>query len=100
MDADGIDTGDYAEYMTVPARNLVPLGDADPVDAAPLADAGLTPYHAIKLSLPKLAGGGKTALVIGLNAAFSSSGVQSGLTNVKSMPILSMVTLNRLNVPP
>ncbi|MBC9928691.1 MULTISPECIES: NAD(P)-dependent alcohol dehydrogenase [unclassified Leucobacter] len=58
--------GGMAEYMTVPARNLVPLGDADPVDAAPLADAGLTPYHAIKLSLPKLAGGGKTALVIGL----------------------------------
>lgn len=58
--------GGMAEYMTVPARNLVPLGDADPVDAAPLADAGLTPYHAIKLALPKLEGGGKTALVIGL----------------------------------
>lgn len=58
--------GGMAEYMTIPARNLVPLGDADPVDAAPLADAGLTPYHAIKLALPKLAGGGKTALVIGL----------------------------------
>ncbi|MCE7482099.1 MULTISPECIES: NAD(P)-dependent alcohol dehydrogenase [Microbacterium] len=58
--------GGMAQYMTVPARNLVPLGDADPYAAAPLADAGLTPYHAIKLSLPKLAGGGKTALVIGL----------------------------------
>lgn len=58
--------GGMAEYMTVPATNLIPLGDADPVDAAPLADAGLTPYHAIKLALPKLAGGGKSALVIGL----------------------------------
>ncbi|HET8928589.1 MAG TPA: NAD(P)-dependent alcohol dehydrogenase [Microbacterium sp.] len=58
--------GGMAEYMTVPARNLVPLGDADPYAAAPLSDAGLTPYHAIKLSLPRLAGGGKTALVIGL----------------------------------
>lgn len=58
--------GGMAEYMTVPARNLVALGDADPVAAAPLADAGLTPYHAIKLALPKLQGGGKTALVIGL----------------------------------
>jgi propanol-preferring alcohol dehydrogenase len=58
--------GGMAEYMTVPARNLVPLGDADPVVAAPLADAGLTPYHAIKLALPKLQGGGKTAFVIGL----------------------------------
>lgn len=58
--------GGMAEYMAVPARNLVPLGDADPVAAAPLADAGLTPYHAIKLVLPRLAGGGKHALVIGL----------------------------------
>lgn len=58
--------GGMAEYVTVPARNLVPLGDADPVAAAPLADAGLTPYHAIKKSLPKLAGGGTYALVIGL----------------------------------
>jgi propanol-preferring alcohol dehydrogenase len=58
--------GGMAEYMTVPARNLVPLGDADPVAAAPLADAGLTPYHAIKLALPRLAGGSKAALVIGL----------------------------------
>ena len=28
-------------------RYLVPLGDLDPVQAAPLTDAGLTPYHAI-----------------------------------------------------
>ncbi|WP_193509729.1 NAD(P)-dependent alcohol dehydrogenase [Cryobacterium sp. BB736] len=58
--------GGMAEYVVVPARNLVPLGDADPVNAAPLSDAGLTPYHAIKNSLDKLAKGGATALVIGL----------------------------------
>lgn len=58
--------GGMAEYMVAPARNLVPLGDADPILAAPLADAGLTPYHAIKRALPHLNGGGKTALVIGL----------------------------------
>ncbi|MYM18572.1 alcohol dehydrogenase catalytic domain-containing protein [Brevibacterium sp. 5221] len=58
--------GGMAEYVAVPARNLVPLGDADPVAAAPLADAGLTPYHAIKQALPNLAGGGKSALVVGL----------------------------------
>lgn len=58
--------GGMAEYVTVPARNLVPLGDADPVAAAPLSDAGLTPYHAIKASLPNLAGGGRYALVVGL----------------------------------
>jgi propanol-preferring alcohol dehydrogenase len=58
--------GGMAEYMVAPARNLVPLGDSDPIDAAPLSDAGLTPYHAIKLALPKLNHGGATALVIGL----------------------------------
>jgi propanol-preferring alcohol dehydrogenase len=41
--------GGMAEYVTAPARNLVALGDADPVAAAPLSDAGLTPYHAIKI---------------------------------------------------
>ncbi|WP_390135048.1 NAD(P)-dependent alcohol dehydrogenase [Bifidobacterium apicola] len=58
--------GGMAEYMTVPARNLVPLGDADPIGAAPLADAALTPYHAIRAAMPHLNGGGKYALVIGL----------------------------------
>lgn len=58
--------GGMAEYLAVPARNLVPLGDADPVAAAPLSDAGLTPYHAIKRSLPVLSAGGTFALVIGL----------------------------------
>ena len=44
--------GGMAEYMLVPdARLLVPLGELDPRDAAPLSDAALTPYHAIKLAL-------------------------------------------------
>ena len=42
----------------------MPLGDLDPVDAAPLTDAGLTPYHAVKRSLPLLIPG-STAVVIG-----------------------------------
>lgn len=59
--------GGMAEYMVAPARNLVPLGaGVDPIDAAVLADAGLTPYHAIKRTLPYLGGGGRFALVIGL----------------------------------
>jgi propanol-preferring alcohol dehydrogenase len=60
----GLDGG-MAPLMLVPnARWLVPLGDLDPVQAAPLTDAGLTPYHAIKRSLPLLVPGA-TALVIG-----------------------------------
>lgn len=47
----GVDGG-MAEYMLVPsARLLVPLGDLDPRIAAPLTDAALTPYHAIKRGL-------------------------------------------------
>lgn len=57
--------GGMAPYMLVPnSRWLVPLGDLDPVDAAPLTDAGLTPYHAIKRSLAILTPG-SCAVVIG-----------------------------------
>lgn len=60
----GLDGG-MAPYLLVPSpRLLVPLGDLDPVEAAPLTDAGLTPYHAIARSLPVL-GPGSHAVVIG-----------------------------------
>lgn len=58
--------GGMADKMLVPdARRLVPLGDLDVVQAAPLTDAGLTPYHAVKRSLPLLVPGSH-ALVIGV----------------------------------
>jgi propanol-preferring alcohol dehydrogenase len=61
----GLDGG-MAEYMLVPSsRLLIPLGDFDPRDAAPLTDAALTPYHAIKRSLHRLVPG-STAVVIGV----------------------------------
>jgi len=57
--------GGMAEYLLVPSpRLLLPLGDLDPRDAAPLTDAALTPYHAIKRSLHKLVPGSH-AVVIG-----------------------------------
>ncbi len=61
----GLDGG-MAEYLLVPdARHLVPLPDSvTPVMAAPLTDAALTPYHAVRRSLPKLIPG-STAVVIG-----------------------------------
>ena len=34
--------GGMADHVVVPARNLVALGDLDPVHAAPLTDAGMT----------------------------------------------------------
>ena len=61
----GLDGG-MAEYMLVPnPRLLLSLGDLDPRDAAPLSDAALTPYHAIKRSLHLLVPG-STAVVIGV----------------------------------
>jgi propanol-preferring alcohol dehydrogenase len=57
--------GGMADYMVVPsARFLLPLGTLDPREAAPLTDAALTSYHAVKRSL-QLLGPGSTAVVIG-----------------------------------
>ncbi len=62
----GLDGG-MADLLLVPSpRLLVPLPDGlDPVTAAPLTDAGLTPYHAIRRSWPKLVPG-STAVVVGI----------------------------------
>lgn len=62
----GLDGG-MAEYMLVPdSRLLLPLPEGlEPRQAAPLTDAGLTPYHAIRRSLPKLTPEA-TAVVIGV----------------------------------
>lgn len=57
--------GGMASHMVVPSvRHLVSIGDLDPAEAAPLTDAGLTPYHAVKKALPLLVPG-STAVVIG-----------------------------------
>jgi len=57
--------GGLAEYMVADARYAVPLGDLDPIVAAPLTDAGLTTYTAIKPALLSLVPG-TTAAVIGV----------------------------------
>ena len=58
--------GGLAEYMVVPSPRLtVPLDGLDPVAAAPLADAGLTPYHAIRRVVHALRPG-TSAIVIGV----------------------------------
>ena len=57
--------GGMAEYLLVPStRYLIPLGNLDPREAAPLTDAGLTSYHAVKRSV-HLLGPGSTTVVIG-----------------------------------
>jgi alcohol dehydrogenase, propanol-preferring len=61
--------GGMAEYMVVrdADRHLVILPPGlEPASAAPLSDAALTPYHAVRRSLPKLTDPRSFALVIGV----------------------------------
>ncbi len=56
--------GGWAEYLLVPhARHLLPLGTLDPIQAAPLTDAGLTPYRAVRKALPHLCPGDVVAAI-------------------------------------
>jgi alcohol dehydrogenase, propanol-preferring len=58
--------GGMADYLLVPsAAYLVPIGDLDPAEAAPLSDAGLTSYHALQRCRPALVDG-TTAVVVGV----------------------------------
>lgn len=80
--------GGMAEYMLVPSpRLLVPLGTLDPTIAAPLSDAALTPYHAIKQALPILTPdthvvvigiGGLGHMAVQILAALSSATIIAG----------------------
>jgi propanol-preferring alcohol dehydrogenase len=57
--------GGMADHVVAPARNLVALGDVDPVHAAPLTDAGMTALHAVERGRPQLEPGA-TVVVIGI----------------------------------
>lgn len=84
--------GGMAEYMLVPAaRLLIPLGELDPRDAAPLSDAALTPYHAIKRSLHKLTPG-SSAVVIGVGGL--------GHMAVQILDAISTATIVAVDVSP
>jgi alcohol dehydrogenase, propanol-preferring len=55
--------GGYAEHVLVPDPGyLVPLRGLDPVEAAPLADAGVTPYRAVVRAAPWLTAGARVLL--------------------------------------
>jgi propanol-preferring alcohol dehydrogenase len=56
--------GGYAEAMLVPdARHLVAIGTLDPARAAPLADAGVTPFRAVRRAEPWLKPGSRVLLI-------------------------------------
>lgn len=57
--------GGMAEYIRIPAASFVPIGDLDFLQAAPLADAALSSYHAINGARAQLQPG-SVAVVIGI----------------------------------
>ena len=57
--------GGMATFAVAPASSLIAIGDLDPGFAAVLADAGLAPYHSVRLVRDSL-NAGTTAVVIGL----------------------------------
>jgi alcohol dehydrogenase, propanol-preferring len=59
----GLDGGMAPKMLVPDARHLVPIAGLDPVLAAPLTDAGLTPYHAVKRSLSLMAPGSITVVI-------------------------------------
>lgn len=60
----GIDGG-LAEYLVVPRKELVGIGSTDPVTVAPLTDAGVTSYRAVKSVSERLVPGSHV-LAIGI----------------------------------
>ena len=57
--------GGYAEYLLTNERALIKLDESlEPVDVAPLADAGITAYRAVKKAVPGLQAG-TSCVVIG-----------------------------------
>lgn len=68
--------GGMAPLMLVPdPRLVVPIGDLDPAQAAPLTDAALTPYHAIARSRSIL-GAGSRAVVLGAGGGLGHMATQ------------------------
>ncbi len=56
--------GGYAEAMLVPhPRHLIPLRTLDPAHACVLADAGVTPYRAVRRAEPWLTPGARVLLI-------------------------------------
>ena len=60
---DGMDGG-YAEFLRTSVRAVVPLAKGvAPATQAPLADAGITAYHAVRRVLPELRSGSVVAVL-------------------------------------
>jgi propanol-preferring alcohol dehydrogenase len=81
--------GAMAEYMLVKSRYLQKIGNLDPVASAPLADAGVTPMHAINSARHRLTPGA-TAVLIGIGGLG-----HLGLQIVKSTTGARVIAIDR-----
>lgn len=90
--------GGYAQYLLVPTyRYLLPLQGLDPIDAAPLTDAGLTPYRAVKRLLPHLYPN-STVVIIGVGG-LGQFGVEYARALTPSCNIIAIdINDNRLDI--
>jgi propanol-preferring alcohol dehydrogenase len=80
--------GGLADFLLVPSgRLLLPVGDLDPVQAAPLSDAGLTSYHAVAGIRQAL---GETGRGVGVGASVVVIGI-GGLGHL-AVQILRAIT--------
>ena len=62
LDMPGITSdGGFAEYLVVPERSVLPT-EADPLDVAPMGDAGATSYRSVKKAANELAPGDYAAV--------------------------------------
>lgn len=86
----GIDGG-LAPYLVVPRKELLSIGATDPVSVAPLTDAGVTAYRAIKSVQDRLVPGSH-ALVIGVGGLGSFA--------VQFLRLLTGATIIAMDVGP
>ncbi|WP_156680456.1 NAD(P)-dependent alcohol dehydrogenase [Sphingomonas profundi] len=86
----GIDGG-LAPYLVVPRKEVLSIGALDPVKVAPLTDAGVTAYRAVK-SVEERLTAGTNALVIGIGGL--------GAFGVQFLKILSQARIFAVDVAP
>lgn len=86
----GMDGG-LAPFLVVPRHELLPIGNLDPVTVAPLTDAGVTAYRAVKSVLERLYPG-THAVVIGLGGL--------GVYGVQFLKLLSETRIFGVDVSP
>jgi propanol-preferring alcohol dehydrogenase len=86
-----------AEYVVVPARQAIPIGDLDVAQAAPLTDAGLTPYHAINVTRRSLR---PTSTVVVIGVGGLQLARETGAHDIVRSDAQAIATIREIVGPP